>query len=683
MIKLIIQEGSRTYSRYFADPQITVGRADQSHLQLTDRKCSRNHCRIDQVKDGYKLVDLGSQNGTLVNEVPIQQKVLKPGDRISIGEAAIYFQTGPEGMQEDPRKDLHQKLGTKLKKSIDEIYRSLGEEGLFESERILGETLEKKGLSSLRNLEDRYQNMMKLQAIIKALNSELKLNKLLAIIIDNAIELTRAARGFVILFNREGKMEIPVARNFDREAIHKPDFKISKSIAEEVGLSARPVLTANASDDDRFSASMSVVKLQLCSILCVPIQSPGRMLGVIYLDNPFKEGVFSREDLAILTTFADQSAVALRNSLLVEELRASQESLEEARRRVDLPPESPTVANEPPPRPEPPEFKHDYSTMVGESPRMLEVFEVLDKVIASDVPILIQGESGTGKELVARVIHTNSLRKERRFVSENCAAIAGTLLESELFGYTKGAFTGAQQKKVGLFEVADGGTLFLDEIGDTSTDMQKKLLRVLQEGEFRPVGGGQNVKVDVRLISATNRDLRQMIKEGDFREDLFYRINVINVTMPALRDRREDIPLLVEHFLTKYGEENGSKRKEISPKALAYMVNYAWPGNVRELENEVQRAMALGDDVIQPEDLSESFFPKQSSADEPVNPGGQPLKEIVKKETEKVERRVILEALRQAEWKKNQTAKILGISRPTLDAKMEAYGLKKDADTGA
>ena len=206
---------------------------------------------------------------------------------------------------------------------------------------------------------------------------------------------------------------------------------------------------------------------------------------------------------------------------------------------------------------------------------------------------------------------------------------------------------------------------------------------MLQDRIIERVGDTKTIPVDVRIVLATNRDLEQAVADGDFREDLFYRINVINVTMPALRDRREDIPLLVEHFLTKYGEENGSKRKEISPKALAYMVNYAWPGNVRELENEVQRAMALGDDVIQPEDLSESFFPKQSSADEPVNPGGQPLKEIVKKETEKVERRVILEALRQAEWKKNQTAKILGISRPTLDAKMEAYGLKKDADTGA
>lgn len=678
MIKLIITEGSKTYSRYFAEAQISVGRAEQSHLQLHDRKCSRNHCRIDQVADGYKLVDLESQNGTLLNGQSISQKILRPGDKITIGEAAIYFQKAPEGFREDKRAAQSEKLALKLRKTVEEMYRALGEEGLFEGEKVFTEVLDKRGLSSLRNLESRYNRLVKLQETSNALNSELQLNKLLALIIDSAIELTRAARGFVIIFNREGKMEIPVARNFDREFIHKPDFKISKSIAEEVGISGRAVLTANASDDDRFSASMSVMKLNLCSILCVPVQSPERMLGVIYLDNPFQEGVFSRDDLAILSTFADQSAVALKNSLLIEELGESKKIIEEAHEAAAAAPVMP-----PPVEADPDnvrsrdEFVHDYSRIIGNSPRMMEIFDVLDKVIGSDVPVLIQGESGTGKELIARAIHENSTRSKRAFVSENCAAIASTLLESELFGHTKGAFTGATADKSGLFELADGGTMFLDEIGETSLDMQKKLLRVLQEGEFRPVGGGSPTKVDFRLISASNRDLRQMIEKREFREDLFYRINVINVVMPALRDRREDIPVLVEHFLTKFAGED-KERLTVSPQAMAYMVNYDWPGNVRELENEIQRCVALTDGEIQPEILSESFFPKQAAkADDVAGLGDHTLKEIVKAETEKVERRVILEALKQAGWKKNATAKILGISRPTLDAKIDAYDLKK------
>lgn len=681
MIKLIVIEGSKTQSRFFAEPQISIGRSDQNHLQLNDRKSSRAHCRIDRVAEGYKLVDLDSQNGTLLNGQQISQKILRPGDQIGIGEAKIFFQRAPEEFRQDERAEQRDKLSAKLRKLVDDAYRSLGEEGLFEGERVFAELLEKRGMSSLRTLEDRYQRLVKLQETSKALNSELQLNKLLALVIDNAIELTGAARGFIIVFNREGKMEIPVARNFDREFIHKPDFKISKSIAEEVGISGRAILTANASDDDRFSSSMSVMKLNLCSILCVPVTSPDRMLGVIYLDNPFQEGVFSRDDLAILTTFAAQSAVALRNSMLVEELSDSKKRLEEAVQapRPEQAPPKPVLTT-PNPR-ERSEFKHDYSKIVGSSDRMFEIFEVLDKVIDSDVPVLIQGASGTGKELIAHAIHENSPRRKKSFVSENCAAIAGTLLESELFGYAKGAFTGAQSNKIGLFEIADGGTIFLDEIGDTSIDMQKKLLRVLQEGEFRPVGSGRTVKVDVRLISATNRDLRAMIKNKEFREDLFYRINVINVTMPALRERREDIPQLAEHFLAKYAREHDTEPKTLSPQALAYLVNYDWPGNVRELENEILRAIALSDGVIEPEILSESFFPKEAArGGDSVPLGERTLKEIVTAETQKVERRVITEALKQAGWKKTQAAKILGISRPTLDAKIDTYDLKKPSE---
>jgi Nif-specific regulatory protein len=682
VIKLIVKQGAKTYTRYFADPEITIGRSEHHHLHITDRRASRNHCRIERIAEGYKVVDLGSQNGTRVNGQVVTQKVLAPGDRIEIGDVVIFYQKG-EGVREKHWTARREQLAEKLRRDVEEFHRVRGEEGLFEAEKVFSQVLDRRGLSSLRSLEDRYRNLLKLQEINKAMNSELQASKLLALIIDTAIEITQAARGFIILFNREGKMEVPVARNFDREAIHKAEFKISKSIAEQVGLSGRAVLTANASEDERFSSSMSVMKLQLSSILCVPVQSPGRMLGVIYLDNPFKEGVFSREDLALLQTFADQAAVALRNSILVEELKASRKKLLKINREWSESEERRMPAPKPAAKPKPrKDFKFKYDSIIGDSPRMVEVFEVLDKVIDSDVPILIQGESGTGKDLIARAIHSNSPRKDRRFVSENCAAIPDTLLESELFGYKKGAFTGANREKIGLFEVADGGTLFLDEIGDMSQDMQKKLLRVLQEGEFRPVGGGSTVKVNVRLISASNRDLRELIQKGVFREDLYYRINVIAIHMPALRERREDIPPLVDHFLAKFSDELTGARKSVTPEAMACLARYEWPGNVRELENEIQRAIALSDEAIEPDILSENIVAGKRAAPDAAEVGAKPLKEIVRAETERVERHAILEALRRSSWKKNQASKLLGISRPTLDAKIDAYGLRDEIAEG-
>ena len=238
---------------------------------------------------------------------------------------------------------------------------------------------------------------------------------------------------------------------------------------------------------------------------------------------------------------------------------------------------------------------------------MYEIFHILDQVTDSDVPVLIQGESGTGKELIARALHFNSKRKDHPFVSENCSAIPETLLESEFFGYEKGAFTGADQDKPGLFEIANGGTLFLDEISEMNLDMQAKLLRVLQEGEIRRVGGKKTIRVDVRLISACNRDLAEEVRKKRFRSDLFYRINVITIELPPLRERKEDIPLLVEHFLQRGAKKIGRK-KRISPRALEYLMEYDWPGNVRELENEIERAMVLAEDVITPDVLSPSIL---------------------------------------------------------------------------
>jgi len=246
-----------------------------------------------------------------------------------------------------------------------------------------------------------------------------------------------------------------------------------------------------------------------------------------------------------------------------------------------------------------PEDRSRYSEIVGDSPAMLSMMAVLDRVSSADLSVLIQGESGTGKELVARAIHENSPRRKQAFVTENCAAIPETLQESELFGYKRGAFTGADRERKGLFEVADGGTLFLDEVGDMSPSMQKKLLRALQDGEIRAVGGTRSVKVDVRVVSASNRGLLDMVKNGTFREDLYYRLNGITVELPPLRDRTEDIPLLVDVFLVRAAAELGRAMPTIVPEALDALASYRWPGNVRQLDNEIRRCLALlGDETV-------------------------------------------------------------------------------------
>jgi transcriptional regulator with PAS, ATPase and Fis domain len=391
--------------------------------------------------------------------------------------------------------------------------------------------------------------------------------------------------------------------------------------------------------------------------------------------------------------FADQAAIALRNAWLheenanrLDELTQAKEEVEElnriladrvAKTSAELQEVKGHVLRE---RAEAP-LKYSYANIVGRSRRMQELFHLLDKVTESDVPVLIEGESGTGKELVAKAIHFNGPRKDRAFVSENCAAIPETLLESELFGYMRGAFTGATADKKGLFEAANGGTLFLDEIGDMPSEMQKKLLRVLQEREVRPVGGKRAIPIDVRILAASNQNLRRLCTEGRFREDLFYRLNVISVELPPLRDRREDVPLLVERFVNDFAKENSTAPLEVSEDAMAALTAYHWPGNVRELRNEVYRAAALSDKVIVPLILSESVRGRIAETPVVTGLGEKPLKEMVREVAEDLERKVIAAALQKSGGRKSQAARILGVSRPTLDAKLEAYGIEVQRET--
>lgn len=318
------------------------------------------------------------------------------------------------------------------------------------------------------------------------------------------------------------------------------------------------------------------------------------------------------------------------------------------------------------------EKKYEFENIVGQSPAMQEVFRLINKVIPTDTTVLLIGETGTGKELIARAIHYNGPRKNKLFVAQNCAALPDTLLESELFGHTRGAFTGASRDKKGLFEIADGGTIFLDEISDTSAAFQQRLLRVLQEGEIRPLGSEKDVKVNVRIISATNRDLQHAIQNGTFREDLYYRLNIFPIRIPPLRERREDIPLLVEHFIKIYQQKMGKRIKGIQQQAMHILLSAPYPGNVRELENIIQRAITLAD---QDSEITPELIQPLSARTPnviPFQPGSGHLKDI----TESIEKAFILEALEKNKGNITHTAKELGLSRLGLQKKIQRYNLK-------
>lgn len=316
-----------------------------------------------------------------------------------------------------------------------------------------------------------------------------------------------------------------------------------------------------------------------------------------------------------------------------------------------------------------------YDNMIGKSKPMQSLYALMDKIKFADSTVMIQGENGTGKELIAKSIHYNSQRKDKNFVIQNCSAFNDNLLESELFGHMKGSFTGALKDKKGLFEMADKGTFFLDEIGDTSPQMQVKLLRVIQEGTFTPVGSTEMKKVDVRIIAATNRNLREMVEQGTFREDLFYRLNVINIRVPPLRERKEDIPVLVEYFLAKNAESSGKPKKQLMGRTIEKLYDYPWPGNVRELQNEIERLCVLTgvDSKISHEILS----PKILELSEKSKVQGSRLQGKLKDALEDLEREMIKEGLRRTGWNKSKLAKELGISRAGLIMKVEKYGLDK------
>ncbi len=541
--------------------------------------------------------------------------------------------------------------------------------------------------TAVQLLKDENKNLQRLMDINKKLNSELDLARLLEFIMDVAVELTRAQRGYVILVNEKGVLTFEAARDVEKSAVPQPEREVSKGIAERVARTGEAVVASDASRDERFTMLDSVHDLKLLSVLCVPLRVKERTLGALYIENRAERAVFSDRDKELLEAFADQAAIAVENARLYQENLERQKELARSKGHVEQLNTQLSHLNtklEEKVQAQGVELaevkevledklreltvKYNYDNIIARSPRMREVFMLLDRVTDSNLTVLIQGESGTGKELVAKAIHFNGPRKTRYFGAENCAALSDTLLESELFGYMRGAFTGAEKDKKGLFELAHSGTLFLDEVGDMSVEMQKKLLRVLETGELRRVGGKDTVHVDVRVISASNKDLKKLVEKGQFREDLYYRLNVFTVLLPPLRDRKEDIGLLVEHFLREFAKEVKQGQKKIDRGGMALLMEHNWPGNVRELRNVVMGVASLSDkEVLGVNDFVEKLPSmerrrREASILEPLS-------------VEEYMKRFIL--TNQKTMTDTHMAKILGISRKTLWEKRKKWNLVK------
>lgn len=547
----------------------------------------------------------------------------------------------------------------KLRKLLDRLAASLDptEEEILH--QFIAQWSDSGGLDFYRKLQQERDCLQKVLEVGKALNSRDNLETLLALILDKAIEMVRAERGFILLVP-EGN--VAVARNFDREWISEPAFKVSRSVATAVLETGRPLLTADAQKDPKIGVSSSIRNLGLKSVLCVPLVAQKQVLGALYLDNRFCHGAFYEHHLFILQMFAEQAALALQDTRLRNALRERESQIEKLAEQPTGGAGRAQIAQEIARGRENIDGQYRFGELLSCNRQMGKLFEIAARTAQSGFPVLITGESGTGKGLLARAIHGCGKHSQGQFVEENCAAIAETLLESELFGYVRGAFTGANRDHKGLLETADGGTLFLDEIGEMSLPMQAKLLKVLENKAVRPLGSEEWRKVDACLISATHRDLPQMIREQKFREDLWYRLRVISLDIPPLRDRPEDIPFLIRHFLSR--PQTLAKQIEIDPKAMEILLNYSWPGNVRQLDHEIQRltVMKAPGAKILAQDVSLEI----TQRDYLYIAAGLTLKEAARR----FEHNYVVKTLREAGGNKTKAAKRLGLSRRGLYNKL-------------
>ena len=585
------------------DSPAIIGRESAATLCLPEGSVSRRHSQIERDGDDFILTDLDSLNGTFVNDVPIKRRTLEHGDRIRIGDSHFLF-LRHEG----------------------DIPSESSEVQFDDSRSVGGPTIEFNFNDALYLMARDLAALIKVSTTINAIRGLLELQKRL---LELMFEVVPANRGAILLVDsseKEGAEEFSSVFALDRVKGPDETIKVSRTVARQVLRDGTALLIGDR--DKTANLANSLTDARTSSVLCVPLSMAGKSLGVLYLDTNKSDVHFDSDHLQLASTIAAISAVAIENARHIEWLESENKRL---------------IADA--------GIEH---SMVGESPRMRQVYQLIAKVAPTDSTVLISGESGTGKELAARGIHQNSKRSGKPFIAVNCAALTETLLESELFGHEKGAFTGAMAQRKGRLEIADGGTLFLDEIGELSATLQVKLLRVLQEREFERVGGSRTIKVDIRLLTATNRNLEDLITQGLFRQDLFYRLNVLQLEMPPLRQRPEDIPLLAKYFAVRYGEKCNRRITGISLEAQKRLLSYDWPGNVRELENAIERAVVLGTtDLILLEDLPEAILETETRTMAAPTKYHEAVAETKKQ--------IILQAMDQTKGNYTDAAKLLGV----------------------
>jgi Nif-specific regulatory protein len=497
----------------------------------------------------------------------------------------------------------------------------------------------------------RLNNLETLYRITQKIISILDLDELLNAVMDLALETLKGERGMIFLLE-DDELRLKAARNVEKQSV-KDASEISSSVLNDVALGGKPILTMDAMGDEKLMQRQSIMNYNIKSLVCVPIKLKEKILGTVYVDSTgSSESIvaFTSIDLEFLEAFAGVVAISIENARLLKELKD----------------ENVYLRNEV-------EEKYRFENIIGNSEALQKVYKIMEGAIRSEGTVMIQGESGTGKELVAKAIHFNSARKKERFIAVDCAALHETLLDSELFGHKKGSFTGAIQDKKGLFEEADKGTIFLDEITNTSLAFQAKLLRVLQEGEIRRVGDTDSKFVNVRVIAAANKNIEEEVRLGRFREDLYYRLNVIPIFVPPLRERREDIPLLVDHFVKKYQTKTSKVIKSISQELVDRFTAYDWPGNIRELENIINRMIIFAEEEkLTLKDIPSDFQKIIGKSDM--------VSEIFKNNDEisnikELEKEHILRTLQKTGGNKSEAAKLLGLKRTTLIERMKKYGL--------
>ncbi len=579
-----------------ADGRVSVGRDPSNRVPVRDVTVSRQHCVIE-MRDGLvEVTDLESHNGTFVNGIPVNKRTLHHGDVLRVGQSELLFLTEASAPELPPRVLYSDETTTDILKTVK-----------------LRDSRTKSPLPP--ELGRMARDLNALVKISRTINSTRDPQELQRNLLECIFEVVPADFGAILLMDQAEEEPTSIC-SYDRAGGDSKQVSVSRELVQRTLWEQSAVVAEDGGNSQTAGNAM-----------CVALVGVQRTIGVLYLVSSSPERKFEDDHVHFLNSVAGIAAVTLENVLALESLRA-----ENRRLRAELDPDS---------------------DLVGEGKSMRHLAGMIAKVALGDSTVLIRGESGTGKELVARAIHASSARCDKPFVAINCAAIPDTLLESELFGHEKGSFTGAIATKKGKLEVAEDGTVLLDEIGEMPPTMQAKLLRVLQQKEFDRIGGTRPVKLHARVLAATNKDLEEAIKSSEFRQDLFYRLNVVSVSVPPLRKRREDIPLLAIYFATRYAQKCNRPFKGITAEARGMLLNYDWPGNVRELENAIEHAIVLGaSDEIRPEDLPESLLERQAD-----KPAGTKYHSAISE----LKKRLIREALADANGSYTEAAKALGV----------------------